>query len=57
MDDPNYAEIAIQKVARYAASGYTLGKDLIATFESGSTPLSAKQVQSYIKAYFKKRTT
>lgn len=57
MDDPNYAEIAIQKIARYAASGYTLGKDLIATFESGSTPLSAKQVQNYIKAYFKKRTT
>jgi hypothetical protein len=53
MGDPDYTENAIQKIAHYAASGYTLGKSLIATFESGTTPLSAKQVQGYIKAYFK----
>ena len=53
MGDHDYAENAVQKIARYAASGYILGKNFIATFESGATPLSVKQVQAYIKAIFK----
>ena len=53
MGDPDYTENAVQKLAHYAASGYILGKNLIATFESTSTPLSIKQVQSYIDALFK----
>ena len=53
MGDPDYAENAVQKISRYAASGYILGKNLIATFENGNTPLSVKQVQAYIKAIFK----
>ena len=50
MGDSDYAENAIQKIAHYAASGYTLGKNFVATFESGNTPLSLKQVESYIKS-------
>jgi hypothetical protein len=50
MGEPDYAENAVQKLAHYAASGYTIGKNLIATFESTATPLSVKQVQAYIKA-------
>ena len=50
MGEPDYAENAVQKLAHYAASGYTIGKKLIATFESAATPLSVKQVQAYIKA-------
>lgn len=53
MGDTDYTENTLQKIAHYAASGYILGKNLIATFESGTTPLSAKQVQGYIKAHFK----
>lgn len=53
MSDPDYAEVAIQKITRYAASGYILGKNLIASFETAETPLNLKQVQSYIKAHFK----
>lgn len=53
MGDTDYSENTLQKIAHYAASGYILGKNLIATFESGTTPLSAKQVQGYIKAHFK----
>lgn len=53
MDDPDYTSNAIQKIARYIANGYILGKNFIATFESKSAPFSVKQVQSYIKAYFK----
>lgn len=52
MGDPDYAEIALQKIARYAANGYILGNNFIATFESATTPLSVKQVQSYIKTFF-----
>ena len=50
MGDPDYIENAVQKIAHYAASGYILGKNFIATFETGTTPLSVKQVQAYIKA-------
>lgn len=53
MGDHDYVENAIQKIAHYAANGYILGKNFIATFESGNTPLSVKQVQAYIKAIFK----
>lgn len=52
MGDPDYTEIALQKISRFAANGYILGKNFIATFESTSTPLSIKQVQNYIKAFF-----
>lgn len=52
MGDPDYTENAVQKIAHYATSGYTLGKNLIATFESATTPLSVKQVQQYIKIFF-----
>ena len=54
MNDPDYVENAVQKIAHYAASGYTIGKNFIATFESGNTPLSVKQVQECIKAIFNK---
>ena len=53
MGDSDYAENAIQKIAHYAASGYILGKNLIATFESSTTPLSVKQAQGCIDALFK----
>ena len=53
MSDPDYAENAVQKITHYAASGYVLGKNLIATFESGTTPLSIKQAQGCIDALFK----
>ena len=53
MGDPDYAENAVQKITHYAASGYVLGKNLIATFESGTTPLSVKQAQGCIDALFK----
>ena len=57
MGDPDYTENAIQKISHYAASGYILGKNLIVTFESGNTPLSVKQVQAYIKAFFKQNVS
>lgn len=55
MHDRDYAEKAVQKIALYAASGYTLGKNFIATFETNVSPLSVKQVQEYINTLFKPR--
>ena len=53
MGDPDYTENAVQKIAHYATSGYVLGKNLIATFEANTSPLSIKQVQGYINTLFK----
>jgi len=53
MGNADYTENVVQKIAHYASSGYTLGKNLIATFESDTTPLSIKQVQSNIKTLLK----
>ncbi|WP_297698202.1 hypothetical protein [uncultured Fibrobacter sp.] len=50
MGDPDYTESTVQKIAHYTASGYTLGKNFIATFENAASPLSVKQVQAYIKS-------
>ena len=55
MHDRDYVEKAVQKIAHYAASGYTLGKNFIATFETNASPLSVKQVQEYINTLFKPR--
>ncbi len=51
MGDQSYVETFLQKMSHYASNDYILGKNLIATFESGSAPLSVKQVKKYIKAY------
>ena len=56
MGDPDYTENAVQKIAHYATSGYTLGKNFIATFEANTSPLSIKQVQGYINTLFKSRS-
>lgn len=52
MGDTSYVETFLQKIVHYASNDYILGKNLIATFESGCAPLSVKQVKKYIKAYF-----
>lgn len=44
MDNPVYAEHAIQKLARYEDNGFEIGKDLIVTFETKSVPMNQKQL-------------
>jgi len=53
MDNPDYTSNAIQKITHFIANGYIMGKNFIATFESKSAQFSVRQVQSYIKAFFK----
>ena len=52
MDDLSYVKTFMQKMMHYASNDYIFGKNFIATFESGSAPLSVKLVNKYIKAYF-----
>lgn len=45
MSDSNYAENAIGKISMYANAGWTLGSNLLATFESAVQPLNSKAVK------------
>lgn len=46
MNDSNYAEKAIGKISMYANAGWTLGSNLLATFESAAQPLNSKAVKN-----------
>lgn len=45
MSDCDYAENAIGKISLYAKAGWTLGRNLLATFESTAQPLNSKAVK------------
>ncbi|MCQ2096621.1 MAG: hypothetical protein MJY87_01595 [Fibrobacter sp.] len=45
MSDCDYAEKAIGKISLYAKAGWTLGNNLLATFESTAQPLNSKAVK------------
>lgn len=51
MDDPHYAETAINKIETYAKNGMFMGDTLLATFESRNKPLNQKSVEAIIKKY------
>ena len=53
MDDPDYAEQAVQKLALYAANGWFPGKNLIITMESKNTPLSSPEITRIIQEFLK----
>ena len=50
MDDPDYARRAVSKIQKYAQNGYTIGNNLLATFESNETPLSSEHVMRVAQA-------
>ena len=51
MDDPRYAETAINKIETYAKNGMFMGDTLLATFESRNKPLNQKSVEAIIKKF------
>ena len=51
MDDPDYTERMIQRIADYSKIGIIPGKNLILSFETGKTPLETKAVEGLIEAY------
>ena len=52
MDDTDYVEKAVRKLATYMANGIYPGENLIMTFESGLVPLNLTQVRDLVKHYF-----
>lgn len=53
MDDPTYAEKAIQKITMYEQNGIYPGEQLILTHETRKNPLSQKMVRRMIEHYLK----
>ena len=53
MDSPEYLEKAIGKMKLYNDNGYYLGKNLIITMETQTTPLNMAQLQQLINEYLK----
>ena len=51
MDNAEYACNAIKKISDYANSGYILGRNFIATFETANTPINANCIDSLIKSH------
>ena len=50
MDDPEYLNAALEKIAAYIQNGVIPGRDLICTFETRRKPLSSMEVEQYINA-------
>lgn len=53
MDDPNYVENALQKIALYQQNGIYTGKNLILTYETKKMPINPKTVRLMIEEYIR----
>ena len=51
LDDQKYVENNLRKLARYRASGYQLGVNLIVTHEVGGNPLSIREIDALIDTH------
>ena len=51
MGDSEYMTKALKKINDYAKSGYVLGKNFIATFESSSVPVNSNMLISILKNF------
>ena len=53
MDDENYANHALQRLALYAENGIWPGQGLILTFESSTLPFSGRGLEEMLRPYTK----
>lgn len=51
MDNPEYAEVAVNKVFVYRKNGFFEGENILYTYETGNIPLSTKAIEQLIKKY------
>ena len=51
MDNPEYAQKAIQKLETYSKNGIYIGKNLLVTFETLRNPLDMKMVEGMLKEF------
>ena len=52
IDSENYRNRCIKKLNDYSNSGYTIGKNLIISFETESMPFVSKQAEEIINGFF-----
>ena len=52
MDDPEYAEKAIRKIAAYHQSGFYSGDQLILTSETKLNPINVRQIKGIMEHFF-----
>jgi len=53
MDDMEYAERTVQKIAAYEKNDYFQGENLILTYETGRSPINQKSVMRIVEHYLK----
>ena len=53
MDNPAYAEMAVNKIQTYIQNGIFPGDKLMITYETGKKPLNQKNVKTMIHRYLK----
>ncbi len=53
MDRPSYSDYAVNRFNIYSQNDIVLGRDLIATFETGQNPLDTRTVDKIISTHFK----
>lgn len=53
MDDPVYVEDNIRKIKAYIKNGYTIGKNLLLTFETHAYPLNINEIDDLIEKFLK----
>lgn len=53
MDDPDYSENALQKIAAYEQNGIFPGENLILTYETRKCPINQKVIKLMIQRYLK----
>ena len=53
MDDPNYAENAVQKIITYGQNGIIQGKNLILSYETKLKPLDQRQILLLVRELLK----
>ncbi len=51
MDDPDYAERAVSKLADYENAGFLPGRNMILTFETSQEPFSPEKAEAAISGY------
>ena len=51
MDEPEYAENAVQKIITYGQNGLIQGEHLIFTYETSLKPLNQKQIIPLIRQF------
>ena len=51
MDDPDYAENALERLEKYTLDGYLPGKQLIITYETSTHPINTRLINKLIRTY------